>query len=286
MNVRTKPTLPDTPVTITEPKAPVVGLHCSGADHGQWASLWARMDDKVTTFAPDLIGTASRGHIRHGTTFTLGQEAKSVISAMEGLGAPAHLVGHSYGGALALHIARARPDLVRSLCLYEPTLFSILQTGQDADSALHREIVALTTTIRTSLEEGEDEFGAQVFTDFWGGLGAWQALSRVRRDAMVAWIKKAPSDFEALLKEHDPGSILTSDIPTTIFIGSQTHAQTRRIAELLSAQSERVQVKCLKGAGHLGPFTFREKFELEVLSHIRSVNLGQTIARPPGTGTI
>jgi pimeloyl-ACP methyl ester carboxylesterase len=44
-------------------------------------------------------------------------DAQDVISLM---GGGAHLVGHSYGGTVAMVAAAARPDLVRSLVLIEP----------------------------------------------------------------------------------------------------------------------------------------------------------------------
>jgi pimeloyl-ACP methyl ester carboxylesterase len=45
-------------------------------------------------------------------------------------GEPFVLVGHSYGGAIALIAALSQPHRVRALALYEPTLFSLI----DADS--------------------------------------------------------------------------------------------------------------------------------------------------------
>lgn len=261
----------NSPVWLAIQPTPVVGLHCSGADGRQWCGLFDRFSDGTTTLAPDLIGTASRGHRTGSGPFMLADEAAPIIEMMETLPAPAHIVGHSYGGALALHIARARPDLVHSLCLYEPTLFALLRKGEAADELLYSEIQSLTQAIQNGIEEGCSNFSAQIFTDFWGGLGAWQALSRDRRSAMVDWIAKAPSDFEALLSEPDPKYILSGAVPTTIIVGKHTHAHTLRIAEMLLVQADGVKLKFLDGAGHLGPFTFREKFELEVLSHLKSL---------------
>ena len=198
------------------------------------------------------------------------QEARPVVDSIHRLGEPVHLIGHSYGGALALHIARTHPDLVRSLCLYEPTLFSILGTGDSADQQLMGEIASLSDAVRTGIEEGFERYSAQVFTDFWGGVGAWQALNQTRRIAMKDWIEKAPADFHALLSEPEPDRIVDRNHPVSILVGSRTHPHTRRIAELLSDQSDMVRMGYLEGAGHLGPFTMRDKFERMVLDHIRA----------------
>ena len=245
-----------------------VGLHCSGSDGSHWQSLFARMGSTATTLAPDLFGAPVRGHYRGDAPFSLEIEAEPIIEMMTSLPSSVDIVGHSYGGALALHIARARPDLVRSLCLYEPTIFSILNNDNSEDQKLHSEIRSLTRAISNGIDDGVPDFSAQVFTDFWGGLGAWQALSRDRRAAMVRWIPKAPLDFQALLNEAEPENMLSHAIPTKIIVGSQTHPQTKRIAELLVSQSRNAELSVLNGACHLGPFTFSRKFEMEVLEYL------------------
>ncbi len=50
-----------------------------------------------------------------GTTF--GQMAEDVALALEELGPPVDVIGGSTGGPIALHVAAARPDLVRRLVL-------------------------------------------------------------------------------------------------------------------------------------------------------------------------
>jgi len=38
-----------------------------------------------------------------------------------------HLVGHCYGGVLALHVALARLDRIASMALYKPSAFQLLK---------------------------------------------------------------------------------------------------------------------------------------------------------------
>jgi pimeloyl-ACP methyl ester carboxylesterase len=47
-------------------------------------------------------------------------EVADVRAVLDAAGAPAHLLGHSYGGLLALHTVRADPSGIASLLLYEP----------------------------------------------------------------------------------------------------------------------------------------------------------------------
>ncbi|WP_366523354.1 alpha/beta fold hydrolase [uncultured Roseobacter sp.] len=108
---------------------------------------------KVTLIAPDFLGTRIRGHVDASKAFRLKHEAAHVIELIEEVAEPGHVVGHSYGGAVALHVACAVPQLVQSLCLYEPTLFSHLSAGTAADRTLHAEIVRLAASLQASIEE-------------------------------------------------------------------------------------------------------------------------------------
>lgn len=55
--------------------------------------------------------------------YTVDGHAWTVISLLEELEIQScHLVGHSFGGTVAVHVAAERPDLVRSLVVAEPNL--------------------------------------------------------------------------------------------------------------------------------------------------------------------
>src|SRR5690606_2576961 len=54
------------------------------------------------------------------------QQAAHCLALMRHLDMPrAHVVGHSYGGAIALRLASAAADVVQSLALLEPALFMV-----------------------------------------------------------------------------------------------------------------------------------------------------------------
>ena len=69
---------------------------------------------------------------------------------------PVHLIGHSYGGAVAAFLAARHPELVRSLVLAEPTLFSLL-TQNAENRPLVQELISLTEQVLARLrnEGGE-----------------------------------------------------------------------------------------------------------------------------------
>ncbi len=252
--------------------SPVVALHCSGASWRQWEALQEMFCDGAPVILPQFSGPEVLKKGFADRIFTLADEAAPIISELQRLGRPAHLVGHSYGGGVALHIARNHPDLVESLCLYEPTAFNLLKFSHPADQTLAREIETLSNSIQTALSEEADLYAAQAFTDFWGGLGALQALSDRKRTAMLDWIAKAPLDFRALLQEP-AGRTLRSDLHVTLIMGQYTQPQTRRITELLVEEITGAVVHEIAGANHLGPFIFHDRVMALVADHIRKAEL-------------
>ena len=221
---------------------PIVALHCSGASGAQWDGLRTVLGGPAPVLTPDLIGLPSRGHWQGVGDFWLADEAEALIAGIEASGAPVHIVAHSYGAATGLHIARKRPELVRSLCLYEPTLFSLLRVSGADDRALFSEIATLVKKIETQMLAGDIYEASRLFTDFWSGDGAWEAMSEGRRAALMDWAPKVLLDFHALMYEPEPQAIVQRGHPTTLMVGAETHAQTARIGVLLAAQGENAEL--------------------------------------------
>ncbi len=102
----------------------MVLVHGLGASSAFWGPVAARLnEDGNRTLVPDLLGFAAS--IRLGTHFHLDDQAAAVLRLVEGHGAgPVVLVAHSYGAAVAVAVARERPDLVRRLVLVSPAAFA------------------------------------------------------------------------------------------------------------------------------------------------------------------
>lgn len=259
----TKIEIRNTPVSL----APVVGLHCAGATWRQWRGLADCLCDRTDVYLPQLNGPDRVQRRHRENPFSLADEAKNIVEKLREMGSPAHLVGHSYGGAVALHIARHHSEFVASLCLYEPTAFNLLGGIEPRDVGLKDEIRAISAAIQEAIDEDCALFAAQLFTDFWGGLGAWQALDADKQLNMLGWIPKAPPIFAALMNEPlGPG--IPSDLKVTLIYGQHTKPHTRRIVEMLTKELGSVTALELAGADHMGPFVFRERITKMVAQSI------------------
>jgi lipase len=100
--------------------AQVLAIH-GLTGHGQrWQTLAEKHLPDVSIIAPDLLG---HGRSSWAAPWTL----ESNVTALANLLAtetarPVVVVGHSFGGAVALRLAVTRPDLVASLVLLDPAV--------------------------------------------------------------------------------------------------------------------------------------------------------------------
>jgi lipase len=87
--------------------------------HGQrWHTLATRHLPDIAMAAPDLIG---HGRSPRGAPWTIDANVAALAELLDRKAAgPVLVVGHSFGGALALQLAATRPELVDALVLLDP----------------------------------------------------------------------------------------------------------------------------------------------------------------------
>ena len=96
---------------------PIVLLHCTGGSGRQWAEPAEDLHADFQVIAPDLCGYGATTHWPGYGTFNLAVEADLVGALLDKLERPAHIVGHSFGGAVGLQLAMRYPEQLRSLTL-------------------------------------------------------------------------------------------------------------------------------------------------------------------------
>jgi pimeloyl-ACP methyl ester carboxylesterase len=232
----------------------VVLLHSSGSSGRQWEPLAARLRDRFRLHAVDLYGHGGTPAWNEPRRLRLEDDAALVEPLLQSPGG-VHLVGHSYGGGLALKLAAMHPDRVRSVVVYEPVLFRLLFDYQPRERA-STEITIAAASIRNWLELGHPQRSAQRFVDFWSGEGAWDALPVVHREVIAARMPAVVGHFRALFNDSlTRGDLARLSMPVLCMSGSRTRASTRRLSELLRFAMPDATHLTLDGMGHMGPVT-------------------------------
>ncbi|HZN72917.1 MAG TPA: alpha/beta hydrolase [Micromonosporaceae bacterium] len=98
----------------------VVALHGIRGHGARWRSLTEQHLPGIRVHGLDLRG---HGRSTWSPPWTLEQHAADVLTTMDELGlGRADVIGHSFGGAVALYVARYAPDRVRRLVLLDPAI--------------------------------------------------------------------------------------------------------------------------------------------------------------------
>ncbi|HEX7045264.1 MAG TPA: alpha/beta hydrolase [Burkholderiales bacterium] len=259
---------------------PIVLVHGSASSGAQWRATAERLSGRYRVLAPDLCGYGTSANWPGRSAFHLEHEAEIVRRLLEFTGGPAHMVGHSYGGAVALHVARRHGDSLRSLTLIEPAAFHLLRS---ADRRAAAEIAQAAACLRRALASGEFVRGFGLFVDYWNGPGTWAAISADKQASMARRLPKVILDFHAAFNE--PGGLddlRSLAVPTLLLYGTRSPPPARRICALLARALPHARLAAIEGAGHMSPVTHRPAVETLLTAHLNRSSASERY--PPGEG--
>jgi len=247
----------------------VVCLHANASSSSQWRELTDMLSGRYTVVAPDCYGSGKSPPMPSDRMLTLSDEAVFLEPAFASAGTPFALVAHSYGAAVALIAALARPERVQALALYEPTLFATIDANHpppnDGDGIRNTAAAA-----QAALDVGDLDHAAECFIDFWAGSGTWKSIPAARKPAITGSIINIPQWAHALFTEPTPlAAFRALDIPVLYMLGARSPASSRAVARLLIPELPRVRVVEFDALAHMGPVTHPELVNEAIASFLR-----------------
>jgi len=233
----------------------IICLHASGGSGAQWRALADRMHSDFRVLTPDFYGHGATPTWNGAPATIVAADAARIARLAAGAAGPVHLVGHSYGGAVALRVALYHPDLVASVAVYEPVAMRVLFDYNPKHRAA-AEVAEVAGAIGRELNGGNMERAAHRFYDYWSGAGSWAALAQERRVALARRMAVIHAHFASLTRDVvELRDYRRLDVPVLYLTGRGTRASTRRIGELLRYALPRVGSLAFDAMGHLGPVT-------------------------------
>jgi pimeloyl-ACP methyl ester carboxylesterase len=210
-----------------------------------------RLADRYHVIAADLYGSGKSPPWPEERPMWLDDQIALLAPAFERAGERFHLVGHSYGGAIALKAALRFPAKLESLVLYEPVLFSVLLANAPQSEAA-REIM----DVRDDTAHLGPEAVAERFIDYWMGAATWAAMPQSRRAALAQAVRSMKPEWHSAFNEPTPLEAWRHlEVPTLLLTGTASTSAARAVARLLAGALPRVRVEELEGAAHMAPVT-------------------------------
>lgn len=197
---------------------------------------------------PDLVGYGS-GPVFEQGSYRLQHDIAIVERALQASAGPNVLVGHSFGGVVALATALARPDLVSRLVLIEPVAFTLFH------GAARQRLLAFCDSIVVLVQLGRHGAAAETFFDFWELGGLWHALGDKRKKVIELAMPKVAAECALV---HTPVFTATDiadhlSTPTLVLRGSASPRLAHDVCALVADASPCCTLADLPGADHMSP---------------------------------
>ncbi len=247
---------------------PVICLHASASSSAQWRPLIDRLAGRFRAIAVDLYGAGRSPAWPGDRPLSLADEVALIEPILAVTGRRFHLIGHSYGGAVALKLALAYPGLLASLVVFEPVLFSLL-IAQDPDGPAAREISVVRADTSAAVDRGDLDGAGARFVDYWMGGGGWAGMPDARRRTVAVSMGQIKGAWHAAFEESAPLQTFAAlEVPTLLLVGSGSPASSRAVSRLLAKTLPRATEIELEGVGHMGPITHPERVNALIEHHL------------------
>lgn len=257
--------------------SPVVLLHSSASNSQQWRKVAAVLGEHHRVCTPDFpgCGNSSPWHGRHARR--IADDAAIVAAIADHLGRPVDLVGHSYGGAVALAAARNHPDCIASLALIEPVAFSLLADG--SEPACAAEIADLASTIWHGLTTGDHAGAMAGFIDYWNGPGTWERIGPERRTELTRAIAPIAQEFCAVLSaDLTWNDLACMAMPASVIGGVLSPLPVRRLADRIAGVLPDAWQSVVAGAGHMAPLSHPLETAALLMAHLARSSAPRSLA--------
>jgi len=247
-------------------------LHSSGMSSRQWGRLAEVLGRTHEVIAPDLLGSGDNPPWPADQPFDLAQDVDEIEKRVKALGRRVHLVGHSYGGLLAITLARRDPSRVRSLCAYDPVAYGVLHAVNDAEGLADLERAG-RNPVFLDFATGGDDAWFEVFVDYWNGPGAWRGMSASGREAFLRVGRKVFLEVWSLVHDRTPATAYAPiEAPVLLLGGATSPPAARRVVSILGEAFPNARVLTVPGAGHMGPLTHAAQVNDAIAAHIRGAS--------------
>jgi pimeloyl-ACP methyl ester carboxylesterase len=235
----------------------LVLVHGSFSNHdANWAQVWPLL---AGDFRLCAIARRGRGETTATSGHSLADEAGDVLAVIDAIGAPVHLLGHSYGAHCALLAAAAAPEKLGRLVLYEPPRLGIIaplvkaELEQLASAGAWEELAVYF--FRTVLQVPDADLQQ------YRGLPEW--------DVVVSDAPATLGDLRAVTgASFDASRYATLDVPTLLQTGSESPRELY-LTDALAAVLPRAKIGVLEGQAHEGMTTAPALYAAQVRAFLQ-----------------
>jgi pimeloyl-ACP methyl ester carboxylesterase len=233
----------------------VMLVHSSVSGARQWRRLMGDLKSDFHVRAVNLFGYGGTPPWSIEAPQSLDDQANLVEASLPRNADTICLVGHSFGGSVAMKLAARLSGRVTKLVLLETNPFYLLKQTGSADA--FAEIMEIRNSIKKLGALGEWATAAEQFADYWGGAGSWQSMPPERRNAFAEALKPNYFEWDAVMDETTTVEQWAHLLPrrTLLVSDPNTVLPIREITALLRRSCPMWTYKAIAAGGHMAPLT-------------------------------
>ena len=233
---------------------PVILIHSSVSANRQWRALSETLRDRYRVLAVNLFGYGNTSPWTGTTPQSLHAQAELVLALCDEVAGPVHLVGHSFGGSVALKAATLLGRRVERLILLEPNPFHLLQQAGRSEAFLEARRLRDHVKLFGALRDWRTV--AERFADYWLGDGAWSTMPDKRRTAFIDSVPPNFHEWDAVMTEETTLADWRTLAAATLVVSDQaTRRPIREIVELFAEACPHWSFRSITQGGHMAPLT-------------------------------
>lgn len=244
----------------------IVFFHSSLSTAGQWKSLIKSLQHKYLCVAIDALGYGKAPVRENLDGYHLLDEVERAANALQHANLPmnatnkVHLVGHSFGAAIAMRFASQYSSAIASLAIFEPVAFHLLDK---ADTG-YLEVERVDETVFKS----DAETAAKGFYEYWNGEGNFARLPAKIQVRFASLMATVTSDFHALMHcEKTLQDYQHFDFPKLLMFGEQTRHSAKQVVAALKGNWSNLTTVSVSG-GHMSPVSTPEEVNPHILEFL------------------
>jgi pimeloyl-ACP methyl ester carboxylesterase len=248
-----------------EREVPIVLLHATLSASVQLAGLGRLLAARGPVLALDRRGSGDSPQ-RAPQPLDVAVHVADVAALLDHEGiAAAILVGHSFGGVVALEAAARLRGRVMAVVAWEPPY------GPLADAGTRTQFTAVALATERAHATGGAAAAAATFLDGVAGDGAWEALPERSRAFLAAQGDGAYAD--AALTGLEAGGLAQIDVPVAILTGTASEPFYAPIARAAVARVPGAHLVALDGLRHTAPISDPEPVAAAILAALTAAGI-------------
>ena len=230
-----------------------VFIHSSGTSPALWTHVPATVTAGTTPWFPPNLGYAPLAPVPRGLHLTADDDARHLAHLLPADATSVRIFGHSYGGLVALKLARLLTIPVESLFLLEPVLFGALTQvlAHHPEAAAEVASFADQTWFLNDEALGGTAQWLEMFVDYWNRPGSWARMPAAMQAAQLALGWKIYQEVRSVFYDPAPFAHWATTVPLTVAYGEKTTLAARAMALELLAVNPHARALVLPGVGHM-----------------------------------